>query len=105
MWSGRVGSEMRVRDSRNGSSQFKMAASYQANPSKRDGIGLAVAPLCHIAGMNFGVYMPVYARRTAVILARFDPETVIQAFEKYRCDMWERSLSLAHSQAYDEPHT
>lgn len=71
-----------------GSSLFKMAASYQANPSKRDGIGLAVAPLCHIAGMNFGVYMPVYARRTAVILARFDPETVIQAFEKYRCDMW-----------------
>lgn len=71
-----------------GSSLFTMAASYQANPSKRDGIGLAVAPLCHIAGMNFGVYMPVYARRSVVILARFDPETVIQAFEKYRCDLW-----------------
>lgn len=71
-----------------GSSLYKMAASYQANPSTVDGIGLAVAPLCHIAGMNFGVYMPVYARRTTVILARFDPETAIQAFERYRCDMW-----------------
>jgi long-chain acyl-CoA synthetase len=71
-----------------GSSLYKMAAFHQGNPCRKDGIALAVAPLCHIAGMNFGVYMPVYARLTTVILARFDPETVIQALEKYRCDLW-----------------
>jgi long-chain acyl-CoA synthetase len=71
-----------------GSSLFKMATSFRANHMEADGVGLAIAPLCHIAGMNNGVYMPVYGRRMTVILARFDPETTIQAFEKYRCDMW-----------------
>lgn len=71
-----------------GSSLFKMAASFQANRLKADGIGLAIAPLCHIAGMNMGVYMPVYARRSTVILARFDPETTARALHQYRCDMW-----------------
>ena len=71
-----------------GSSLFKMAASYQANRLDIDGVSLAIAPLCHIAGMNNGVYMPVYARRGSIILARFDAETAIQAIEKYNVDMW-----------------
>lgn len=71
-----------------GSSLFKMAASFQANPLEVDGVTLAIAPLCHIAGMNNGVYMPVYARRCTVILARFDPEIAVQAIEKYKVDMW-----------------
>ncbi|ASK36259.1 AMP-dependent synthetase [Alcanivorax sp. N3-2A] len=71
-----------------GSSLFKMAASFQANRLDIDGVSLAIAPLCHIAGMNNGVYMPVYTRRCSVILARFDPETAIQAIEKYKVDMW-----------------
>lgn len=71
-----------------GSALYKTAASMMANQVEPDGCSLAVAPFCHIAGMNSGVYMPVYTRRTTVILPRFDPETVVRAFEVYRCDMW-----------------
>ncbi|RBW48908.1 AMP-binding protein [Marinobacter sp. F3R11] len=71
-----------------GSALYKTAASMMANKVEPDGCTLAVAPFCHIAGMNSGVYMPVYTRRTTVILPRFDPETVVRAFEVYRCDMW-----------------
>ncbi|WP_328188596.1 AMP-binding protein [Marinobacter sp. OP 3.4] len=71
-----------------GSALYKTAASMMANQVEPDGCSLAIAPFCHIAGMNSGVYMPVYTRRTTVILPRFDPETVVSAFEVYRCDMW-----------------
>ena len=71
-----------------GSALYKTAASMMANQVEGDGCSLAIAPFCHIAGMNSGVYMPVYTRRTTVILPRFDPETVVRAFEVYRCDMW-----------------
>lgn len=71
-----------------GSALYKIAGSFEARGMKMDGVTLASAPFCHIAGMNLGVYMSVYGRSTLVITARFDPETVIQALEKYRCDMW-----------------
>lgn len=71
-----------------GSSLFKMAASFQANRQETDTTSLGIAPLCHIAGMNFGVYQPVYARQKLVILARFDPETTIDAIERYRVTNW-----------------
>jgi long-chain acyl-CoA synthetase len=71
-----------------GSPLYKMAASQVANRVETDGVSLAIAPFCHIAGMNSGVYLPVYARRTTVILPRFDPELTVQALERYRCDMW-----------------
>lgn len=71
-----------------GSSLFKTASSFISNRMETGGVSLAIAPFCHIAGMNSGVYMPVYAGNTVVILTRFDPETTIQAFEKYHCNMW-----------------
>lgn len=71
-----------------GSALYKTAASMMANRVEPGGCSLAVAPFCHIAGMNSGVYMPVYTQRTTVILPRFDPEAAVQAFEVYRCDMW-----------------
>ncbi|WP_417547752.1 AMP-binding protein [Marinobacter segnicrescens] len=71
-----------------GSALYKTAASMMANRLEPEGCSLAIAPFCHIAGMNSGIYMPVYARRTTVILPRFDPESVVRAFEVYRCDMW-----------------
>lgn len=71
-----------------GSALYKTAASMMANRIEPGGCSLAIAPFCHIAGMNSGVYMPVYARRTTVILPRFDPESAVRAFEAYRCDMW-----------------
>lgn len=54
-----------------GSALYKTAASMMANKVEPDGCSLAVAPFCHIAGMNSGVYMPVYTRRTTVIRPRF----------------------------------
>ncbi len=71
-----------------GSALYKNAASMTANQVTAGGCSLAIAPFCHIAGMNSGVYLPVYARRTTVILPRFDPETTVRALEIYRCDMW-----------------
>ncbi|MCC4308959.1 AMP-binding protein [Alcanivorax marinus] len=71
-----------------GSSLFKMAVSFRANRMAEDTVSLGIAPLCHIAGMNFGVYQPVYARQTLVILARFDPATTIDAIERYRVRNW-----------------
>lgn len=71
-----------------GSALYKTAASFEARGIQSDGVSLSTSPVCHIAGMNFGVYMPVYARATVILLARFDVETVIQAFEKYHVDMW-----------------
>ncbi len=71
-----------------GAALFKTAASFLGNRMTMDGVTLAIAPFCHIAGMNTGVYIPVYTRRTVVILPRFEPETVVQAFERYRCDAW-----------------
>ncbi|MCC5812075.1 MAG: AMP-binding protein [Ectothiorhodospiraceae bacterium] len=71
-----------------GAALYKTAASFLGNRMTMDGVTLAIAPFCHIAGMNTGVYIPVYARRTVVILPRFEPETVVQAFERYRCDAW-----------------
>ncbi len=71
-----------------GSSLFKMAVSFNANRMTEDTVSLGIAPLCHIAGMNFGVYQPVYARQTLVILARFEPATTIDAIEHYRVSNW-----------------
>lgn len=71
-----------------GSALYKTAASMMANHVEEGGCSLAIAPFCHIAGMNSGIYMPVYARRTTVIQPRFEPEAAVRAFEVYRCDMW-----------------
>ena len=71
-----------------GSSLYKNAGFFTATGMEIDSTSLAIAPFCHIAGMCTGPYMTVYGRLTAVILARFDAETAIQAFEKYRCSLW-----------------
>ncbi|MBA1148019.1 AMP-binding protein [Ectothiorhodospiraceae bacterium WFHF3C12] len=71
-----------------GNALFKTAAFFHAYQMGFDTTSLAIAPLCHIAGMVNGVNMPVYSRGTAVVMSRFDPETTVQAFEKYRCSMW-----------------
>ena len=71
-----------------GAALYKTAASFQVREMDFGQVSLAIAPFCHIAGMNFGVYSAVYARSTVITLTRFDPETVIQAFEKYRVSVW-----------------
>lgn len=70
------------------SALFKTAATVQANMVQEDDRSLAVAPLCHIAGMVMGVNIPVYSGGTSVLLTRFDPIAAIEAIEKYQVTVW-----------------
>lgn len=70
------------------SALFKTAATVQSNEVKEDDLSLAVAPLCHIAGMVMGVNTPVYSGCTSVLLTRFDPIAAIEAIEKYQVTVW-----------------
>lgn len=71
-----------------GNALFKTAASYHANRINPNDTCLATNPVFHIAGMLMGVNNPVYGTNTTVLLTRFDPEAVITAIEKYRCNNW-----------------
>ncbi|MCA0171973.1 class I adenylate-forming enzyme family protein [Bacillus sp. RAR_GA_16] len=67
---------------------FKTAATVSCNQIKQDDKLLAIAPLCHIAGMVMGVNLPVYSGNETVLLSRFNAETVVSAIEKHRISMW-----------------
>ncbi|MBI5604694.1 MAG: AMP-binding protein [Deltaproteobacteria bacterium] len=71
-----------------GNALFKIAQSSQFTRSLADDISLAVMPVFHIAGNVQGLGMPVYGGATTVLLTRFDPETVVRAFERYHCTNW-----------------
>ena len=70
-----------------GSSLFKTAATFHANQFEQ-GPYLSIAPLCHIAGMVMGVYLPIYSGETCVLLMRFDAEAAIQAIEQHKVSHW-----------------
>ncbi|WP_174727059.1 AMP-binding protein [Mesobacillus harenae] len=70
------------------SALFKTAATVHANGMEPDDRSLAVAPLCHIAGMVMGVNIPVYTGSECVLLTRFEPNTVIEAIEKHQVTVW-----------------
>jgi len=67
---------------------FKTAATVTCNQIKQEDKLLAIAPLCHIAGMVMGVNLPVYSGNETVLLSRFDAETVVSAIEDHRITMW-----------------
>ncbi|WP_174732487.1 AMP-binding protein [Mesobacillus harenae] len=71
-----------------GSALFKTAATVQGNKAEPEDRTLAIAPLCHIAGMVMGVNIPIYTGCESVLLTRFEPNTVIDAIEKYKITMW-----------------
>ncbi|MCM3584486.1 AMP-binding protein [Mesobacillus maritimus] len=70
------------------SALFKTAATVQANQVEITDTSLAVAPLCHIAGMVMGVNTPVYSGCTSILLTRFDPAIAIEAIETYSVSVW-----------------
>jgi acyl-CoA synthetase (AMP-forming)/AMP-acid ligase II len=49
---------------------------------------LSILPFFHVTGMIHSMCRPVYTGTTNIMLARFDPETVLQAIHKYRCTLW-----------------
>lgn len=67
-----------------GNALFKTAATTSGYMISENDKTLAVAPLCHIAGMLMGVNNPVYSRSASVLMTRFDPEAAITAIEKYK---------------------
>jgi long-chain acyl-CoA synthetase len=71
-----------------GSALFKTAATIHANQFEYDGRFLSIAPLCHIAGMVMGLNIPVYTGGECLLLTRFDPETTVEAIEKYKVTNW-----------------
>jgi long-chain acyl-CoA synthetase len=50
---------------------------------------LNVAPMFHIWGFQFATWVPVYARGTLVIVPKYDPEPVLDAFERHRITIFE----------------
>jgi long-chain acyl-CoA synthetase len=70
------------------SALFKTAATVHANNVQLEDKSMAVAPLCHIAGMVMGVNTPVYSGCTSVLLTRFDPAAAVDAIEKYEVTVW-----------------
>lgn len=71
-----------------GNALFKTAATVEAYGIAKDERMLAVAPLCHIAGMVMGVNMPVYTGCECVLLTRFIPQTAVDAIEQHRITSW-----------------
>lgn len=67
-----------------GNALFKTAANVQGYQIEQNDRTLAVAPLCHIAGMVMGVNLPVYSGSLSVLLNRFEPEAAIKAIEMYK---------------------
>src|SRR5699024_4953215 len=67
-----------------GNALFKTAANVQGYQIEQNDRTLAVAPLCHIAGMVMGVNLPVYSGSLSVLLTRFDSEAAIKAVEMYK---------------------
>ncbi|MFA8440069.1 AMP-binding protein [Pueribacillus sp. YX66] len=67
-----------------GNALFKTAATSNGYTVMEKDKTLAVAPLCHIAGMLMGVNIPIYSRSSSVLMTRFEPEAVITAIETYR---------------------
>ncbi|WP_449355380.1 AMP-binding protein [Virgibacillus natechei] len=67
-----------------GNALFKTAATVNGYQVDQNDKTLAVAPLCHIAGMVMGVNIPVYSASPCILLTRFDTETAISAIENYK---------------------
>lgn len=71
-----------------GNALFKTAATVEAYGISENERTLAVAPLCHIAGMVMGVNIPVYTGCECVLLTRFVPQTTVDAIEHHRITSW-----------------
>lgn len=67
---------------------FKTAAAMIGGGVDESTVGLAVAPLYHIAGMLIGLNVTIYSGATVVLMHRFDPMAVLQAIDRYKVGHW-----------------
>jgi len=77
-----------------GNALFKAASYCQANEITEKDVWLVTNPIFHIGGMCVGMNASIYGGYKTVLLTRFDPETVITAIEKYRCNRWWSIVSM-----------
>lgn len=45
---------------------------------------LSVAPMFHIWGLVYGVFIPIYCRSTLAIVPKYDPDKVLQAIDEHK---------------------
>lgn len=64
---------------------YKSAAATMVYKCSADDLMLTPMPMYHIAGMLFGLTMPVYTGATAVIVSRFDPAAMAAAIKNLKC--------------------
>jgi len=55
---------------------------------------LAITPLFHIYAVSMGLYLAVYAHGTLVIMARYRPDTVLQAIARHRITLMSGSPTI-----------
>lgn len=61
--------------------EFKTACLVRTYELTADDVVLAVMPIFHIAGMLVGMNAPIMAGATMAIIARFEPDTMLQVIE------------------------
>ena len=71
-----------------GNALSTVASAVQFTRLRPDEVAVAVMPIFHIAGNLLGVCTPAYSGSTTVLLTRFDPQTIVEAFARYRCTTW-----------------
>ncbi len=71
-----------------GNALATVASAVQVKRLRMDEIAIAVMPIFHIAGNLLGLCTPVYSGATTMLLTRFDPKAIVEAFARYRCTTW-----------------
>jgi len=71
-----------------GNALSTVASTTQFKNFQMDEIIISVMPLFHIAGNVAGLCTPVYSGCTSVLMTRFDPVAIVEAFARYRCTGW-----------------
>jgi long-chain acyl-CoA synthetase len=79
---------------------YKIAATATNYRCEPDDIYLCTQPLFHIAGIVLGGGQQLYTGSTIVLIARYDPLTIMAAINELKCTKW-YSSTLMNSQIMD----
>jgi long-chain acyl-CoA synthetase len=73
---------------------YKTAAMAMVYKCGADDLMLTAMPTFHIAGMLFGLTVPLYAGGTAVVLSRYDPVATALAISNLKCTKMYGTVSM-----------
>ncbi|MGO8879425.1 MAG: AMP-binding protein [Desulfomonilaceae bacterium] len=77
-----------------GNQLYKTAAMTMVYKCGPEDVMLTAMPTYHIAGMLFGLTVPLYAGGTAVTMSRFDPLTTALAINNLKCSKMYGTVSM-----------